>query len=264
MNQFAVILEAFDPPPPEKLSALFQMLLGLPKLDANQKAGRVRGIVAEDLPEDMAKRLQLALGNLKFSARPVPQIHVPEAVRGRRVQLLSIEPQQLGVRWTITGPLQFYAWTDVLVISAGVVFHRSEEQFLHTTLHRKPIGSRYGPQETTEVKKRDISRDIAIAAVTLRTLSGLETMRLRAPELEYGTMFGEENLRPSPLQNFCLLLARLGTHATAAHVTEETIELMAAAHASPRLPRSPRFESEEEFDSYQRWLVVKNVVVAAG
>lgn len=258
MSRYAIVLEAYDPPPVEKLSALFQMLLGLSKLDANQQATRVRGIVAENLPEDIAKRLQLALGNLKHPTRLVPQANVPECVRGRRVQLLSIEPLRLGIRWAITGDLQYYAWSDVLVISACVVFHKSSEQYLVSEpvfpMLRDPRSRR---EDVTVVKKRDTSRDMAMAAVTVRSPRGLETMRLRAPELEYSSMLGEENLRPSSLQNFCLVLARLGTQAAAAHITEETLELVEAAHTSPRLPRSPRLESEDEFDLYQRWLVVK-------
>jgi hypothetical protein len=98
---------------------------------------------------------------------------------------------------------------------------------------------------------------MAMATITLgRTPQQLQTLRLRAPELEYTTMLGGD-MQPSPLQNFCLVLARIGNHATWAHITDETIELISAANATPRLPKRPRFKSEDEFDSYQRWLVTR-------
>lgn len=72
-------------------------------------------------------------------------------------------------------------------------------------------------------------------------------------------MLGNQ-MQPSALQNFCLVLARIGMHATSAMITDETIALISAANAKPVLPKSPRFKSEEEFDQYQRWLVTKALV----
>lgn len=261
MEQFAVVLDEYQAPPLEKLAILFQAICGLPKLDATTKAARAAGIVAERLDREAAQRLQAALGNLKFPARLVPQSLVPSTVKGRRVQLVQADAEHFGVRWMLTGKPQKYLWTDVLVISAGVVFQTAKEQILKTVENTGLMAQGSGGKSTsTEIIQRDASRDVAMATITLgRAPQQLETLRLRAPELEYLTMFGAEGVRPSALQNFCLLLARIGTQASTAHITNETIELIAAGNDSPRLPRSPRFESEEAFDHYQRWLVTNSL-----
>lgn len=263
MDQFAVILEQYQPPPAEKLAILFQAVVGLPKLDAMTKAARATGIIVEQVDAEVARKLQLALGNQKCPARIVPQAVVPANVKGRRVQWVAADPGQFSVRWSLTGAIDFYSWSDVLVISAGVVFHASKEQVLKTvqTYGLTGVGLGVRADYRTEVSHKDTSRDMAMATITLgRAPQQLQTLRLRAPELEYTTMLGEANMRPSPLQNFCLVLARIGMHATSAQITDETIELISAANATPRLPRSPRFESEDEFDHYQRWLVAKALV----
>jgi hypothetical protein len=266
MEEFAVLLEQYQPPPQEKLSALFQAVCGLPKLDALTKAARAGGIIAEKLNGEQARNLQTALGNLKFPARVVPQATVPTTVKGRRVHWLAAEPAQLSVRWTLTGPIDFYPWSDVLVISAAVVFHQAKEQVLKTVRQSGLMGNAFGGRSvyspanyTTEITHRDASKDMAMATITLgNSPQKLQTLRVRHTELEYGTMLAG-NAGSSALQNFCLVLARIGNYATTAHLTDETIELIAAAHSSPQLPRSPRFASEVEFDQYQRWLVTRQL-----
>jgi hypothetical protein len=265
MGEFAVILEQYQLPPPEKLSALFQAVLGLPKLDATTKAARAKGVLAEKLDGDQARRLQMALANLQHPAQVVPQALVPATAKGRRVQWIAANAEQLSVRWTLTGPIDFHPWSEVLVISAAVVFHAEKEQVIKTTSDYSLMGHLMAParghvRTQTEIAHRDVSRDMAMATVTLgRSPQQLQTFRLRAPELEYVTMLDGGSARPSVLENFCLVLARLGNHATSAHITDETIELIAAANSTPRLPKSPRFESEDEFDHYQRWLVTRRL-----
>jgi hypothetical protein len=258
MEQFAVILEQYQPPPAEKMAVLFQAVCGMAKLDAMTKAAKAGGIVVEQVDAETARKLQLGLANQKCPARIVPQASVPPGVKGRRVQWVAADPAQFSVRWTLTGPVEFHAWSEVRVISAGVVFHESKEQVIKTveTFGLSASGRGFRPDYRTEISHKDTSRDMAMATITLGRPQQLQTLRLRAPELEYATMLGE-NTQPSALQNFCLVLARIGTHATSAHITDETIELISAANATPRLPKSPRFKSEDEFDSYQRWLVTK-------
>jgi hypothetical protein len=259
MEQFAVVLEQYQPLAAEKLAILFQAVVGMPKLDAMTKAARATGIVVEQVDAEVAQKLQLALSNQKCPARIVPQAIVPAHVKGRRVQWVAADAEQFSIRWTLTGPIEFYPWTDVLVISAGVVFHEAKEQVIKTvqTYGLSTSGRGVRSDYRTEISQRDTSRDMAMATITLgRVPQQLQTLRLRAPELEYTTMLGS-SMQPSSLQNFCLVLARIGTFATAAQITDETIALIAAANVKPRLPKSPRFESEDEFDHYQRWLVTK-------
>src|SRR5687768_10877327 len=123
MSEFAVVLEQYLPPPPEKLSALFQAVLGMAKLDATTKAARATGILAEKLDGDQARRLQTALANMGFPTQAVPQERVPSTVKGRRVQWVSANAEHFSVRWTPTGPIDFHPWSEVLVISAAVVLH---------------------------------------------------------------------------------------------------------------------------------------------
>jgi hypothetical protein len=257
LEAFAVVLHDAALPPPEKLSVLFQAICGMTKADAMTRAARASGIVAERLSADHAQRLQFALGNLKHPAAVVPQNALPEAVRGRRVQLLSVSPEAFGVRWQVTGQPELYPWSDLLVMSAAVVHLQREEQLIEAV--DTPAPARYRSSLTFETRKRDVSHDVAMASITLgRSRERLETLRMRASELDYATMFGDQ-LSGSALQSFCTLLARIGMYATAAHVTEETLELMAAAQTSPKLPTSPRFDREEDFDRYQRWLVAREL-----
>lgn len=257
MDQFALILEQYQPVPTEKMAVLFQAVCGMARLDAMTKAAKAGGIVVEQVDAETARKLQLGLTNQKCPARVVPQASVAVGVKGRRVQWVAADPAQFSVRWTLTGPVEFHAWSEVLVISAGVVFHESKEQVIKTVqTYGLSASGRGAPDYRTEISHKDTSRDMAMATITLGRSPQLQTLRLRAPELEYSTMLGQ-NTQPSALQNFCLVLARIGTHATSAHITDETIELIAAANATPRLPKSPRFKSEDEFDQYQRWLVTK-------
>jgi hypothetical protein len=265
MSEFAIVLEQYQPPPPEKLSALFQAVLGLPKLDATTKAARATGILAEKLDGDQARRLQMALGNMQVPAQAVPQALVPATVKGRRVQWISANAEHFSVRWTFTGPIDFHPWSDVLVISAAVVLHAEKEQVIKTTTDYTLAGhltatTRGRYPTTTEITHRDVSRDMGMATITLgREPQQLRTLRFRATEMEYATMFSAGEARPTALENFCLLLARIGNFATGAHITDETIELIAAASTTPRLPNSPRFDSEDAFDHYQRWLVARRL-----
>jgi hypothetical protein len=257
MDQFAVILEQYQPPPAEKMAVLFQAVCGMAKLDATTRAARAGGIVVEQVDAEVARKLQLGLKNQQCPARIVPQAKVPANVKGRRVQWLAADAEQFSVRWTMTGPIEFYSWSEVLVISAGVVFHAAQEQVIKEVAQYGLMGNRYSPNYRTEISQRDVSRDMAMATITLgRAPQQLQTLRFRAPELEYATILGPGK-QASPLQNFCLVLARIGTYATSAQITDETIELISAANATPRLPRSPRFKSEDEFDQYQRWLVTR-------
>jgi hypothetical protein len=260
MELYSVVLETYATPPLEKLAALFQAICGWPRVDAITRANRARGIIAERLPAPLANQLQTALGNLGFASQMVRQQSVPASARGRRVQLLLPEKERLGVRWTLTGKPRWYDWQEVAVVSAAVVFHEEKEQVIRT----EPMSDwpdRHALAAHTEITTRDVSRDMAMATVTLgKSPATLEHLRFRAPEVEYTTILGDD-LRATPLENFCLLLARLGTHAANALITDETIELISASTTSPRLPRSPRFESEDEFDDYQRWLVVRHWLV---
>jgi len=265
MEEFAVVLDQYQPPPTEKLSALFQAVLGLPRLDATTKAAKATGILAEKLDGDQARRLQFALGNLKYPAQSVPQAAVPESVKGRRVQWVLANADQLSVRWTFTGPIDFHAWSDVLVISAAVVRHEEKEQVIKTTTDYSLAGqlmasTRGRYPTTTEIGHRDVSRDMAMATITLGSgPQHLQTFRMRATELEYASMLDPAIARPTALENFCLVLAQIGNQATSAYVTEETVQLIAAANSTPRLPKSPRFDSEDQFDHYQRWLVTRRL-----
>lgn len=261
MDQFAVLLEQYQPLPAEKMAVLFQAVCGMAKLDAMTKGAKAGGIVCEQVDAETASKLQVALANQKCPARIIPQAAVPAHVKGRRVQWIAANAEQFSVRWTLTGPIESYPWSDVLVISAGVVFHEAKEQVIKTVqTFGVSASGRMRSDYQTKISRRDTSRDMAMATITLgRAPQALQTLRLRAPELEYTTMLGNQ-MQPLPLQNFCLVLARIGMHATSAQITDETIALISAANAKPRLPKNPRFKSEEEFDQYQRWLVTKALV----
>src|SRR5436190_21559252 len=108
MDQFAVILEQYQPLPAEKMAVLFQAVCGMAKLDAMTKAAKAGGIVVEQVDGELANKLQLGLANQKCPARIVPQATVPAPVKGRRVQWVAADAEQFSVRWTLTGPIEFY------------------------------------------------------------------------------------------------------------------------------------------------------------
>jgi hypothetical protein len=257
MQQFALVLDDYVQPPVEQLSALFQAVCGWTRVDAMQRAARVRGILAERLAGPIAGQLATALTKAGMTASIVLQSAMPQTVRGRRVNLLLPEADRLGIRWTLTSQPQWHPWHEVLVMSAGVVFHEAKEQVIRSeaVTHYWP---RHAVELRTEVTQRDASRDLAMAAISLGTSpQAMQHLRIRAPEVEYATIFGDD-VQPSSLQNFCLLLARIGLRATGASITPETMALIEAGHTSPRLPSNPRFAREDDFDDYQRWLVARH------
>lgn len=262
MELFAVVLERYERVDTAKLAFLLEANCGFARIDAKQKAAAARGIVAERIARPAAEKLQAALRNLGHSAIVQPQSQIVDNVKARRVHYLVPLPDGLEVRWgNITGH-ETFAWERVLVISAAVVFMEETQKVLKVTQGwsispNSALGVR--PDFQTETVNRDESRDVAMAMISLERTSGMcDHILLRATELEYKAILGTSG-QPSALQNFALLLAMIGNLSTAALITDETAELIAAASTSPRLPREPRFKNEDEFDLYQRWLLAKRM-----
>jgi hypothetical protein len=173
--------------------------------------------------------------------------------RCSRVQWVLAEEHEFAVRWTLTGQPQRYAWPDVLAISAAVVFQKREEKMYHL---RESPGVKGRVDLAPELETRDLSRDVAMATISLSGV-GQEpiSLRLRAPELEYATILGDD-MGENGFASFCLLLARIGSRALNAVIAPETLELLAASPENRRLPKEPRFEREEQFDAYAHWLLL--------
>lgn len=252
MSLTAVVLEKYEQPPPEKLAALLQAICGQSRIDALQRARRAKGILIDDLPPEQAEPLCAALTRIGWPARMVPAARVRN-FRCSRVQWVRAEETALAVRWTLTGQPQRYDWSAVLAISAAVVFQKREEKLYH--LRDRP-GVKGRVDLEPELETRDLSRDVAMATISLRGVGDEPvSLRLRAPELEYATILGDD-VEDNAFASFCLLLARIGSRATHAVIAPETLELLAATAAHRHLPKEPRFASEEQFDAYAHWLLL--------
>jgi hypothetical protein len=128
MSALAVILDQFRGESPTAgvlpdrgvLAAILSQHAGMPPPVANKLAERATAIVWENAPAAAAAAVTKALTAAGHPARAIAQSHVLDIAAPRRVHVLSLDGEHLGVQLKYNGPPEPVAWDDVLVISAGV------------------------------------------------------------------------------------------------------------------------------------------------
>jgi hypothetical protein len=250
MSTCAVLFDRPDETPPsETLADIFQQQAAFPRPVALRLAARARWFVWENAPQEPAAAVARGLSAAGFAARALPQSAVVPATAPRRVHVLKLEDGALGVQLKYTGPPQWIAWNQVLVLSAGAIkshttkSHSSETQLLH--------GERIVDTRVQVEITRAILADLIVDAD-----GELLHLRLNCHEVNYAETIGG-SIHEGWREKFSLLVARLGLRATSALISRETEALLAAGLVPDDAAINAYFASEEEFTLYNRWLATR-------
>jgi hypothetical protein len=260
MSACAVILEHFRGEPlvsralPDRgvVAAILSQHGGMPPPVANKLAERAAAIVWENASQSAAAAVAKALTAVGFPARLIAQSHVVDIAAPRRVHMLSLEGEHLGVQLKYNGPPEAVAWNDVLVISAGV-FMDEKKRVVQTGTH--VVNGLVVHDERVQL---DLTRNILVElfAVPLSDRSALVHIRLNSHEFNYAQTFGG-SIHEGWREKFSLLVAKLGLRAERALVSPITEALLAAEMMPQSCGLDPYFRSEEDFSAYNRWLLAR-------
>jgi len=252
MTTCAVLLDqAGELPPPDLLADVIETQAGFPRPAAVRLATRARWFIWENAPAESAQAVAQGLSAAGFATRAVPQGAVVPPTNPRRVHVLNLEGDALGVQLKYTGPLTWIPWDEVLVLSAGAI--KTETR---TTEVRETVVAR-GIVVVDSRVQVDLERAIlAEIYATAPSLGELLCLRLNSREVNYAQTIGG-SINESWREKFSLLLARLGLRATSAAVSPQTEALLAAGLMPDNAALNPYFSSEEEFALYNRWLATR-------
>jgi hypothetical protein len=249
---FAVILDRWELPERTLVASLLSQHAGLPEPVAAKLARRAAGIVWENGSLEAAKALAAAMTATGFPARAVPQSVVAGPSTARRVHVLALEGERLGVQLKYSGPLDAVAWSDVLAISAGAFKIESKKtEVVETVVGR-------GVVIVDERVQVDIARDLVVElfALPLADRSQLLHIRLHSQEVNYAKCVGG-TIHESWREKFCLLVAKLGLRSEAAVLSPQTEALVACGMQPQNCAVYPYFADEEEFAAHNRWLLTR-------
>jgi hypothetical protein len=248
----AVILDRWELPERTLVAGLLAQHAGLPEPVAAKLAKRAAGIVWENAPPEAAGALAAALTASGFASRVVPQAAIAAPSTARRVHVLALDGEHLGVQLKYSGPLEQVAWSDVLAISAGAFKIESKKTEVVETV----IG--HGQVIVDERVQVDIARDLVVElfALPLENRSQLLHIRLHSQEVNYAKCVGG-TIHESWREKFCLLVAKLGLRSESALVSPQTEALVACGMQPQNCAVYPYFADEEEFAAHNRWLLTR-------
>jgi hypothetical protein len=260
MSALAVILEQFRGASPGSIAlpdrgvvaAILSQHAGVPPPVANKLAERASTIVWENAPSAAAAAVAKAFTAAGYPARVIAQSHVVDIAAPRRVHVLSLDGEHLGVQLKYSGPPEQVAWHDVLVISAGV-FMDEKKRVVQTDTRLVN-----GVVVHDERVQLDLTRNILVElfAVPLADRTAVLHIRMNSHEFNYAQTFGG-TIHEGWREKFSLLVAKLGLRAERALVSPITEALLAAEMLPQACALDPYFRSEEEFSAYNRWLVAR-------
>jgi hypothetical protein len=245
----AVLLESSELPPPDVLAEAFERCAAFPPPVAVRLAHRAKWFLWENAPSAPAQVLGQGLTAAGYATRVVPQSAVVAAAPPRRVHVLKLDGDALGVQLKYTGPPTWILWQDVLVLSAGAI--RTETTRRETTEVLLLSGERMVDTRTLTDIERAVLADIYVLSA-----GELLYLRLNCHEVNYAQTTGG-SVKEGWREKFSLLLARLGLRATSAVISPQTEALLAAGMIPDAALPSPYFTSEDEFAQYNRWLVTR-------
>lgn len=249
----AVVLDQWQLPEPSLVANLLAQQGGLPPPVAQKLAQRAAGIVWENAPPATAQALVKGLAAHGYPARVIAQSHVPAASSPRRVHVLALDGEHLGVQLRYSGPPEWIAWNDVLAISAGAF--KTVSTTTETTQVKLAQGMIVMEDQQVHV---DIARDLVVEffALPLADRSRLLHIRLHSQEVNYAQTMGG-TIHESWREKFSLLVAKLGLRAEQALVSPQTEALVACGMHPQQSAINPYFENEEEFAAHNRWLLAR-------
>lgn len=248
----AVILDRWELPERTLVAGLLAQHAGMPEPVAAKLARRAAGIVWENAPPESAAAVSAALTTSGFPTRVVPQAAVAASSTARRVHVLALDGEHLGVQLKYSGPLEPVAWSDVLAISAGAFKIESRKTEVVETV----LG--HGQVIVDERVQVDIARDLVVElfALPLENRSQLLHLRLHSQEVNYAKCVGG-TIHESWREKFCLLVAKLGLRSESALVSPQTEALVACGMQPQNCAVYPYFADEEEFAAHNRWLLTR-------
>jgi hypothetical protein len=251
----AVVLDQWQLPERSLVADLLANQGGLPPPVAQKLSGRAAGIVWENAPPPAAQAIVKGLAAHGFPARAIAQSQVPAPSSPRRVHVLKLDEQHLGVQLRYSGPPEWVAWSDVLAISAGAF--KTVSTTTETTQTAFIQGMIVATDQTVQV---DISRDLVVEffALPLADRSRPLHIRLHSQEVNYAQTMGG-TVHESWREKFCLLVAKLGLRAETALVSPQTEALVASGMQPQRCEVNPYFSDEEEFAAHNRWLFARKL-----
>jgi hypothetical protein len=251
MAAHAVIFERYKFAEPALVAAVLQQQAGAPLPLAMKLAKRGGGIPLENATLEQAEAIAAGLGAAGHGARVVPQEKVPPATAPRRVHVLALDGDALGVHLKYSGPPEWIEWRDVLVISAGVLKTETVTTITHES--RDMQGIVHLDQRTQVDLQRNVVAELfADAAHGTR----LVHIRLSCHEVNYAKTLGA-TIHETWREKFSLLLAKLGLKCERALISPQTEALLAAGMVPSDAALDPYFASDEEFAAYNRWLLCR-------
>jgi hypothetical protein len=189
-----------------------------------------------------------------FPAQMVAQSHVAAPSTPRRVHVLVLDGEHLGVQLRYSGPPEWVAWNDVLAISAGAFKTESKQ----TELVQMTVPLAGMPTITQERVQVEIARDLVVEffGLPLADRSRVLHVRLHCQEVNYAQTMGG-TIHESWREKFSRLVAKLGLRAERALVSEQTEALVASGMQPQNCDVYPYFADEEEFAAHNRWLLTR-------
>lgn len=126
-GEYALILEEYEPIPPDDLAPVLKSCLGMLHFDAMRHARGSRGIVMERLSRTFADALHAGLAEAGFRTRIITQEGVIAVDQPQTVRTIGLRDDALDVYWGYTGGPQPIPWENVFLISAGEIVNLEGE-----------------------------------------------------------------------------------------------------------------------------------------
>jgi hypothetical protein len=273
-GEFALILEEYEPIPPDTLAPVLKSRLGMLQFDAMRLAKGSRGIVMERLSRTSADALQAGLADVGFRTRIIPQDGVIAVSQPQTARTIELRDDMLDVLWGYTGGSQPIPWENVFLISAGEITKLEGGVTRRPKKKRRPgmlsgalflaapglavaAGATQSFTEPTTgpAPKRGQNK----VAVHLADIFAIDAerafrhIRLGSRELCFEQILGADD-QHDPLLNFRLVLRRILEKAHKAQVSKPTLACL-ADHAADVDPEDAWFGEEAEFTEHNRWLL---------
>ena len=226
---------------------------GLPKADAVRAAHRCRGILAERLTHKQGESARGNLAQQQIETILVPAEQMMKLTPPVSVHWLQVEDTGLIVPADYYGRTEAVPWTNVFVISSGLVATRLEVRKPHEVSERQGRTSRIVTEYRAEwhTEQHHITEVLGLSAAGKLLHFRLHAHRLQKQQVPQG------GLATTVFEKYLLLLDDLLPRCQWAEVSPETRLILADRKDRPPevSGRRPYDFDEGSFDHYNRWLL---------
>ena len=245
-GEFALILEEYEPIPPEALVPVLKSRLGMLHFDAMRLAKGSRGIVMERLSRPSADALRSGLADAGFATRIIPQDGVIAVNQPQTARTIELRDDMLDVLWGYTGGSQPIPWENVFLISAGEITKLEGGVTRRPKKKRRPgmlsgalflaapglavvAGATQSLAEPTGPAPKSGQNKVAVHLADIFAIDAeraFRHIRLGSRQLCFEQILGADD-RHDPLLNFRLVLRRILEKAHKAQVSKPTLACLA-------------------------------------